>query len=811
MELSEAIRCILDGEAILFAGSGFSADAINKNGKKLCVAKSLAHRLLEECGFSEDDYVDDLGQASEVYKEDKGLLGLQKFLLSEFTAVSISAEQQFISTLPWFRIYTTNYDNVIEKAFLDSGKNLATAVLSDRQDSYRDKRSLCVYLNGSLSRISVDSLQEEIKLTNSSYLTDSFRSSPWINFFQTDLKTAKAIFFIGYSMQYDIDIQRIVFNTEELKNKTFFIMWDKEPKVNLILVKKYGFPLAMGMTAFMNAIKDVKKDYISVRRLPKPYLCFDQLDLSKSIPLISDKDAFDLFLKGDYGNYERVYYSLVSPESIQFCVYRSKLDCVLSSIKSGLHNFVIHSSLGNGKTMFLLSLATLLSRNGFKVYFFQKYRATIAREIEQICEGVEPTVVIFDRYSDCFSYLEILKSFRRDQVLIVAERSALNDIYYSKLVSLFGDFESFDLNQLDDTETVQFSSILTRYGLWGERSNYRETEKISFINANCRRSIAKTILQLLRSPNLLTEYRLVIDKIKKEKGYYNALVYILVSQVAGFSIDTDDLVNLFDSTQLNSPSFRNDPSVKEFIDFRENRLKISSSLFASVLLEELFETGVIIDVLIDVYRKLNDQYSRSESSSALKKLVNYSNLQHILNKKDPKYKANLNYFYDSVHTLSYCAENPYFWLQYAILKLSEYDYVTAEVYFDNAYSFAKKIGSFDTYQIDNHHARFILENEVVSGSAATCMKAFIEAHNLLMNPKHKEDTFFYPYRVAQNYYPFYERFFTEMNDKEKEVFLASCDAMLKRIEWYLGASTIKEGKRDVLRAKDYLTRILTGK
>lgn len=811
MDIKEAIRNIINGEAILFAGSGFSADAEKSDGKRLCTARVLAHQLLAECGFSEDEYVDDLGQASEIYESEKGTLGLLEFVKREFTAAKLTPAQQFLATLPWFRIYTTNYDNVLEKAWQDSGKRLNTAVLSDRQNSFQSKSRLCVCLNGSISRLSEEALSDEIKLTNSSYLTDTFRSSPWLSFFQTDLKTAKAVFFIGYSMQYDLDIKRVVFDNKDLRDKTFFIMWENEPKANVMLVRKFGEPYAIGQQAFMEMVQDVQKSYSYVKPMFQPLLCFDKVEISKAIPTVTDKEAFELFLKGNWGSWDKVYYSLVSPSSVPFCVHRTELEDVQEKIKEGERNFIIHSSLGNGKTTFMVSLATLLSRCDYNVYYFKHFRSTLAREIEVICENTSPTVLLFDRYSDCIPYLETLKAFRTDQILVLADRSAMNDICYGKVSALFGDFVTEDLNRLDDSEVNQLCDLLTRYGLWGERANLRDDEKREFISYESRRNMSKTILQLLHSPSILDEYKHLIADIRNKNRYYDALIYILVSQVAGFRVDTDDLVNIFDASQLNSPSFRNNASVREFIDFDGNRIKETSSLFARVLLEEVFNSDVIVDVMINIYKRLNDQRSRPEVGSVLRKMMNYSNLQHILNKNDPNYKANLLHYYDSIHTLSFCAENPHFWMQYAILKLSEYDYITAKVYFDNAYSFAKKQKEFDTYQIDNHYARYILENEVTNGTQTSCMKAFEEAHNALMNPKHKVDSYYYPYRVAQNYYPFYERFFEGMSKNEQSTFLSACSSMLNRINWYLNSTTTPEGRSDVYRAKDYIERILSGR
>lgn len=812
MDIIEAIRCIIDGEAVLFTGSGFSKYAKNEDGNYLCTAKDLAHKMLKDCGFDEADYIDDLGQASDIYQETKGPFDLLRLLKKEFTAVELTDEQKLIASLPWFRIYTTNYDNVLEKAFQDNGKHLNTAVLSDRQADFHDNNTLCVCLNGSLSRSSVDKLNDEIKLTDRSYLTNSFMNSNWLNFFQTDLKTAKAVFFVGYSMLYDLDIQRIMFSSDELKNKTFFILWENEPKANRLLINKFGDAQPIGLTGFAKKIKDVQSNYVAVKNDTRPLLCFDKVDVNKNIPTIKDKDAFDLFIKGNYGTYEKLFYSIKSPDYIQFCVFRTKLESVIKAVRSGEKNIMIHSSLGNGKTLFLLSLSTLFSNNGYKVFFYQQSRNTFAREIESICKEYGPVVVVFDQYSDCLSHLETFRNFRNDQIIVLADRSALNDINYYKVSSWFGEFNSFDLNRLEDTEIKQLCKILSRYGLWGDKSHYRDDQKEEFIAYDCKRSIAQAILAILHSNNIIEKYTELIDDIKNHKGFYNAIIYVLIAQVAEFNVDTDDLVNLFDASQLNSPSFKNNTSVKEFINFDGCRIKGTSSLFAQVLLQEVIKSSdIIIDVMLDIYKKLNNLRSRQEVRQVLRKMTNYSNLQHILNKDDKRYKENLKYYYDSIHTLSFCAENPYFWLQYAILMLSEYNYTTAEIYFNNAYSFARKQSGFDTYQIDNHHARFLLEHEMQFGSPATCMRAFMEAHQVLMNPKHKVDSLFYPYRVAQKYYNFYLSFFERMTKPEKETFIAACEKMLERVEWYLNLKTVKslEGRNAALNARNNLTKILS--
>ena len=806
MELSEAIRHILDGAAVLFAGSGLSVGAKKEDGGTFAAAKPLAHQLLAACGY--DPETDDLGQASEIYMQEKGESGLVDFLRKEFTAVDITPEQKVIGSLPWKRIYTTNYDNVLDIAFQRNKRRLDSAVLSSRPKDFRDKKSLCVHLNGKVSYLTGTMLNDEIRLTNTSYLTQTFLNSPWIKFFQTDMQTAKAIFFIGYSMKYDLDIQRLVFADDELKTKTFFILRDGETKIVQQLITRFGTPLAIGLKNLVTEITNIKNTYIPQPQLLQPYLCFRKIDVNNSQPNILDSDAFSFYFQGDYGHERNIFYSLQSPQNYPFCVYRTKFKHVIDAIKDGQRNILVHSSLGNGKTIFLIGLATLLANDGYCVYSFQRYRTTINDEIERICKNNMQTAIIFDRYADCRDYLDILKSFRTDQLLIVAERTSINDIHYDSLMKNFGDFDNMDLNRLDDDEIHQLVSVFDHYGFWSEYSSLRSNQKFDIIAKECHRSISRFVLKLLNSENIINKFSDTITGLRSKSKYYDAIIFILISKVAGFDVDMDDLINALDASQLNTPTFKNNPMVKEFINFEGSKIRPMSSIVADVLLKKIFKTEVVIDVMIKIFKQLNEIRSQKEIERILRKMMIFSNLQLILNKDDKNYKYNLISFYEAIRPLGACVDNPYFWLQYAILKLSEYDYKTAEVYFNNAYSYAKNRPGFDTYQIDNHHARFLLENEIKFGSQATCMQAFSSAHDILIDPKHRDVAYYYPYRVSQKYYPFYEKFFRGMNINEKKAFMNSCEAMLQRTEWYLRNYSTIEGRRDVKKAKDLLTMII---
>ena len=115
MKLEQAIKCALDGEAILFLGSGASFGAINIRDEEMISVSKLSQKIYPNC--------EDVQQAVDLFLTTKNDNTIDKkselisMLKDEFTCKSITKQQESIAEIPWKRIYTTNYDNVIELAY----------------------------------------------------------------------------------------------------------------------------------------------------------------------------------------------------------------------------------------------------------------------------------------------------------------------------------------------------------------------------------------------------------------------------------------------------------------------------------------------------------------------------------------------------------------------------------------------------------------------------------------------------------------------------------------------------------------------
>lgn len=808
MDLQESIIHALDGNAVLFLGSGFSIGATKEDGSMFKTAAPLAHKLLGECGLSKDEFVDDLGQASEVYLNMKSEHELVDYMRKEYTAVDVSPAQQIIAGVKWQRIYTTNYDNVMELASLKNKKALQPVVLSQRLVDFKDKGNLCIHLNGRVDGLTIDKLGSEFKLTGRSYMDNEFRNSEWLGLLKSDLLTARTIVYIGNSMQYDLDIKRLVFSLPEVVDKTILVMYEKEPKISQILVQAYGTPYPIGTSEYANMIVEARKTYVPTAKKLSVTICFKKVEPVKVAPKLLDKDVFELFTQGNY-DIEKLFCSAQSPVDYIYGIRRTKTERVLQDIKAGRTNLLVHSDLGNGKTIFVETLSVMLAQQGYEVFRFFRNWTTLDSEIERICQSHAKTVFIFEDYSGCFDSLKALALHRTDQIVIVSERSYINEANYDDISNLLGEFESVDLNRLDSDEVAQLIWIFDTYGLWSYLSAKNQRQKEGFINNVCKGNLRNIVLELLKSPDILGRFKKIFEEAHKRKGFYDAIVFILLVHVMHLNIGLDDLADALDVEALNSPKFKKDSAVQELVNFEAGRIRPKSSIVSQTLILELFSSTTIIDVLINVANHLNESRTERVAKQMMRRLMTFTNLQQVLNQKDASYKYDLLRYYEAIKVLPLCKKNPHFWLQYAIVKLSEHDYGMAKQFFEAAYSFAGVIDNFDTYQIDNHYARFVLENERINGSQSTCMEAFRHAHGILMDSRHKVEVRYYPYRVARNYYPFYEHFFKDMTDAEKKEFLVCCQEILARLEWYQRESGTSGNRKDVVVAKEGILQILT--
>lgn len=209
MELEQAIRHALDGDALLFLGSGFSIGATPVKGNAFLTGRLLARSLYKDAGVETDD--DQLNYAADAFLRSHSPERLIEILKETCVASEISGAHETFATVPWKAIFTTNYDNILELAYKKKGIDLHPITPESDSSEFTSKNPSCVHINGYALTAKASDLGSNLKLTNTSYLTEALGLSNWGFLFKNAIENSKAVIFVGYSM-YDLDIQRIIGN-----------------------------------------------------------------------------------------------------------------------------------------------------------------------------------------------------------------------------------------------------------------------------------------------------------------------------------------------------------------------------------------------------------------------------------------------------------------------------------------------------------------------------------------------------------------------------------------------------------------------
>ena len=438
MEINQLINHILDGNAVLFLGAGFSREATNQLNMKMKDANGLSRELCRELDIPEDD---DLSGVSDLYlgsKDERDYdVKAQKLitkLQQNFTCKQFALSQQIIAQQKWIRVYTTNYDDVLETAGEKVGRNYTPMLLSDTVERINCVESV-VHMNGYIRNLDKNSLENEFKLCTRSYLIQNLKNSPVFGLFKKDLKEARAIVFIGTSLKYDLDIQQVLYAESDFRNKIIFIDRVADATDKTIVLednkkKLLGIVHHVGLDGFADQINNQKKHYFPDE---------DNFVL-RNFERINSRDyehdpgsRMDTWRLFESGSLERgLVYSHADDDT--YVVRRSIIKDIKTSLEKDEFTVqIIHSNLGNGKTCLIEYLMCFFS-DKYDVYYFKQLYDDLEQELRVIEKRPGKKVLFIEDYN---LYIKVLASIRyycnSDWNIVVSCRTYINNNSIYKL------------------------------------------------------------------------------------------------------------------------------------------------------------------------------------------------------------------------------------------------------------------------------------------------------------------------------------------------------------------------------------------
>lgn len=700
-----------------------------------------------------------------------------------------------IMGLQWKRVYTTNYDQVIEKASIESGAGYCrdAIILSDDFES-SSKNLISVHLNGYIERLNVDKLENEFKLTDHSYSCDTLVRNPWFEFMVNDFEAASVIIVIGYSMLFDIDIKRL-FSAPEISRKVIFIDSPEIDEMSKGLLENYGACYPIGIDEFSNKIDVAKKDYVpSMSFSYKSFKCMYHDTLTSLTP--SYEDIVKFYVEGK--RCEKLLEKDISGE-YKYVLNRKAMDLFLRGYRNN-KVYIALSNLGNGKTIFIDMVENELRSEDVKVFTYIHRYDLIDQEIESICEETKKCVVIIDNYP---GHMDILNKFAQyghsNITFLLTARNGVNLMFCKQLERALHieseDIHPLYLNQLQKKEIDDLVSVLENNSLLtaalDDVSN--GTDLNNFIANDCKANFSNLLLKLFESSNIKKKLERLYDDLEKSENLKvkEVAIFSLLKNISNYDLNFHEILDLFGADYIAFK--RNDiefiPEIFEQGD--ENAINVRSSIISLSLLKNIIKMEDVIKTMKKVFLAADNKSGRTYIELQ-KSMISHSQFLFLSSTSDKRDNfIQIENFYNDIRNTKFAKHNPFFWEQFAsaYIDMKKYDLVKKCV--DTALVEAKRTKSFVPFQVKTVQGRYYVEkcyddllHEKINTNEA--IEAVVDATDaVLLYYNHPENNLYYVFKVVRFYPLIFNIIKNLAGNRELSIYIEKSSIMKSHMDDYL--------------------------
>ena len=186
--INDFVKDLNEGAASIFSGAGLSVPAGFVNWAELLSEIAL------DLGLDINNEKDLVSLAQFHVNENKTRSKLNRKILEEFTEDTIESENhRIIARLPLSSIWTTNYDQLLEKSFQNENKVIDVKYRNNQLLTTKPKRDIVIFkMHGDINH------PDETIITKEQYEQYHSTHEPFINALAGDL-TTKTFLFIGFS------------------------------------------------------------------------------------------------------------------------------------------------------------------------------------------------------------------------------------------------------------------------------------------------------------------------------------------------------------------------------------------------------------------------------------------------------------------------------------------------------------------------------------------------------------------------------------------------------------------------------------
>lgn len=538
VDIPVALRTALEnGNCVLFLGAGMGNYYFTEDGNNIPNGYNLAKEMAEHFSIETEDYY--LEKISQIVELRKGRQSMISFIKKRLSNITPSQDVDWISTVRWKAIYTTNYDNAIQISY-DRTTNpkqdyKTISINTDYQDQFFSIYDVPIYhIHGAL----FNGITNSITVTQDDYTTYRERRSGLFELLKLDM-SKYTFLYIGYShrdsnwnmlmqeMKAQFDVGRIPNGYKIDPNiSAVDIEIMKSKNVNIIkctfeeFVNTAKIVIDQASTSREIALKEnIPKALRKLQKVAPVTIVRLLLSWNYVNSCISKGQAntYD-FLRGDKPNWALISSRTHFYRDVEEITYDEILDYATSlSIKP--KTIGIFAPAGYGITTVLMSLAVKLVEDKAGLVFFLKDGKEIREgDIEFIANNSQESIFFFvDNIANNNTYYELekviqkLKDLKKQALFIVGSR--LNE--YSQLKTNIN-LSAHNIDPMSEGEIKRLVECLSKSKELGKLQDLTVEEQMSSIRHNYNREMLVAIREATEGKSfeaiISDEYHKITDQ-----------------------------------------------------------------------------------------------------------------------------------------------------------------------------------------------------------------------------------------------------------------------------------------------------------
>jgi len=780
MVIEDALRCALDGDAILFVGAGVSFLASNHSGECLPDAASLIDILLEQPRGTGSKHT--LDRVSGHALKKKGVDWVYDTLRRSLSVEKVDSKLIQLYNVPWRRIYTTNYDNAIEVA--RKGTSKVSTLTLDEEVSTASPSSI-IHLNGYIGRVSSANLQDGLILSDRSYVTSRLTESEWYKFFLRDIRAARAIIFVGYSLS-DLDIQRALISEESLRRKSFFFVSPNVDELESDSIKDFGELVDGGIDALSKAFVEASTDYDPVRASVGFTALTEIVSTNESAPHASAAQrVIDQLVYGKLPEQQVLNGEFVFDKH-PYLVVRKQDRAAMEAMRKGpWRDFLFVGELASGKTASALNMSAYFLTEGYRVYYAVK-SASLLDELDTLAVRNQKSVVVFENYYTMAEEIRAFCSKRKPHHRIVmTERAVTHELmsdFLDRTPRLGPTFE-IGLDRIELEDVGHFEALVNFAGLWGERAGGTEQSRRNVITGHLESSLYKLLVEIIQSERVQSEVRRLMEPLSFNRKALKLFVASFIVNVLGFRFTLNDWQAVFDGQWVRRTMRTYQEQVRHFLTLSGDTIFPRVGVLSAQILKTFAEDDVVRECLVELYeRSVRDDDRDPEFVSLRIALTRYRSLEPIFS--GPKKAANIFRYYDDIRVYGNTRNNPDYWLQVGIAATIYDDLERAEIAFENAYAREKAKRNPNLKKIDNYYSRYQMRLAVEEHDPDAAFGIFLKANERLKKQIFLDENRHYPFKTGRYYADVAAKHYPHWSDSQQRQFIVEAGDIRERAyEW----------------------------